>query len=482
MKKFLTLEDLYNYYSSTANNASFDAKEANGEIVVQIPAVTVFENTNTDNMGLVPVTLKACHTGINTNRFEVSNEVMESALGTFLNRPILGFIHEVDGKPQFYRHNHYQDENGETVYEEYPIGIIPESGNPHLEHDDEANVDRVVVNGLLFEEYSKAVEILKREGTCDVSVEMAIKKMAFDAKRKILVVDDFSFNGVTILGVDDNGKKIEPGMAGSNIQLTDFNAENNSMFDKNSDKLINSAIADFNRKYSEKGGETMANEKFVLTEFALSHDDIRFALYNLIEDEEHCDRSIVDVYDTHFIYHDWQTASCYRQSYSKNGDTVALEGEPVVVKAEWLTAGEATALEELRKNYSAMLEKTEQYDAMAEKLEQFDAMVAKTEQFDAMSEKLANYELEPSRMELFDKYSEVLADNAEFTALKGIDAHFTLSLEEIESKIDAIVLEKAKTQMFEKKPTDETNKQVTSRQLPVEKKTSSRYGDLFKRN
>lgn len=473
-KNFLTLEDLYDYYSSTANNASFDANEANGDVVVQMPATTEFEKTNADTDGLVPIVLKACHTGLNDNRFEISSETMESALSTFLNRPILGFIHEVDGVPQFYRHNHHMDEDGEIVYDEYPVGIVPESGNPHLEHDDEANVDRVVVNGILFETYSKAVEILKREGQCDVSVELAIKKMKFDAKRKALVVDEFSFNGVTILGVDEDGNAIKPGMAGSNIQLADFNAENNSMFDSSSNELINSAIADFNKKHSEKGGEIMPDEKIVLREFALSHDDIRCALYRLIGDDENSCKSILDVYDDYFIYRDWATEVAYRQNYTKNDDEVALDGEPVEVHAEWLTAGEADALANLRENYQSMVEKVENYDALIEKVANYDAM----------AEKLANYEAEPSRMELFNKYNEALADSEEFNALKNVDAHFTLSLEEIESKIDAIVLERAKTQMFDRKPLENGEpSRVVAHPIPTESnKISSRYGDLFRRN
>lgn len=216
----------------------------------------------------------------------------------------------------------------------------------------------------------------------------------------------------------------------------------------------------------------MAKEKFVLTEFALSHDDIRFALYNLISDDDHCDRSIVDVYDNYFIYRDWLDKKCYKQSYTRNEDVVALDGEPVEVTAEWLTADEANALEELRKNYDAMADKVKDYDAMAEKVEKFDAM----------SEKLANYELEPSRMELFEKYSEVLSDNAEFNNLKNIDAHFTLSLEEIENKIDAIVLERAKTQMFEKKPEGGAKSPIMAHPIPTEKRTNGRYGDLFKKD
>lgn len=456
MKKYLTLEDLYNYYSTTTQNVTFDSKEANGEIVVQIPAITTFEKA--DDRQLVPVTIKACHTGVCTNRYDISPEVMTNALSSFINKPILGFIHEVDGVPQFYRHNHHIEDN-EVVYEEYPIGVVPESANPHLEHDDEADVDRVVVNGLIFAVYSKAAEIIEREGQCDVSIEMNIKKMTFDVKRKVLIVHDFIFSGVTILGVDDNGNKINPGMAGSNITLADFSAKNNGIIDTNDEKLnglINSAMADFNKNLSEKGGETIMTKNF-----EISHDDIRHALYVLLDSE---DRPIWinAVYDNYVVYEAWDDHSNWKQGYSKSeeNDTIQLEGEAIAVTAEWLTAEEKKALNNLRQT-----------------AEENDNKVAELEtQLNDATGKLANYEAEPSKMELFEKYGEVLSDNVEFNELKKTEAHFTLSLEELSEKIDAIILNKAKSTMFEKK---EDNAPIPSKPLIAQTKVSGRYGDIF---
>lgn len=443
-RKFLTLEDLYNYFSSTPDSVLFESGEADSEIVVQMPAITEFAEATDAAEELVPVVLKACHTGVNNNQFEISKETMETALTSFINKPILGFIHEVDGVPQFYRHNHHIDENGEIVYDEQPVGVIPESGNPHLEHDDEADVDRVIVNGVLFERYSKAAEILKREQSCSVSVELAIKKMSFDAARKVLTVSDFIFSGVTILGVYPSGDEVKPGMAGSEITLADFSTEKNSLVNMN----INQPIGELDTKSSEKGGTAkMADEKILLKEFALSHDDIRFALYRLLEADDDTYVSIVDVYDDYCIYKEWGKEHFYKQGYTKSDEdnTVILSGDPIEVYSEWLTREESDALKQMRENYPVM------------------------------SEKLAKYEAEPSKMELLNKYNDLLSDNEEFTALT--DSHFDLSVDEISSKIDAIILEKAKNQMFESN--DKPNKGVTNTKLGTDTPKSSRYGDLF---
>ena len=107
---------------------------------------------------------------------------MEAALPSFSNRPILGYIHKVvtdenpDGQWEFYSHNMHENENGELVYDEYPIGIIPESCNAQLVYDEEKEKTYCEVDGYIFEEYSKAAEILEREGECFVSVELSIRE------------------------------------------------------------------------------------------------------------------------------------------------------------------------------------------------------------------------------------------------------------------------------------------------------------------
>lgn len=168
---------------------------------------------------------------------------MESALPSFSNRPILAYIHKVvtdenpEGQWEFYAHNMHKDENGELVYDEYPIGIIPESCNAQLVYDKEKNKTYCEVDGYIFEEYSKASEILEREGECFVSVELSIRELAYDAKSKCLNIEDFWFSGVTILGKTPEGKIVNPGMKDSNIKLADFSAENNSLFENYESKI-----------------------------------------------------------------------------------------------------------------------------------------------------------------------------------------------------------------------------------------------------
>lgn len=291
MRKYLTIDDLI-LFCKKNNFSHFSAKDAGGPIVVQTPGK--FELDGDANTGLLPVKLYACHTNLNRNQSFISKETMEKALPSFSNRPILGYIHQLeDGTFDFYSHNMevVEDENEEDgariEYLEIPVGIVPESCNAHLEYDEENQVDRVCVNGFVFEEYTKAADILRAKGISAVSVEVAINDMSYNAKEGYLSIDDMYFMGVTILGRDDDGNIVEPGMAGSNITLGSFSTENNSTINDDVQKSLidtlsklNVALDKFNNiaSYSnQKGGEKEMDKFAELLElYGLTEVDIDF--------------------------------------------------------------------------------------------------------------------------------------------------------------------------------------------------------------
>lgn len=47
-----------------------------------------------------------------------------------------------------------------------------------------------------------------------------------------MIIEDGYFSGVAILGYDNNGNKVQPGMAGSNVKLKDFSMSNNSILNE----------------------------------------------------------------------------------------------------------------------------------------------------------------------------------------------------------------------------------------------------------
>lgn len=292
-KRLLFIEDLYEFYSNKYKRSThFDANKTGNPIVVQVHGKIHFDNSNKDTEGLLPVHLQACHTDLNINGSNINESVMTSALPSFSNRPILGYIHNVNGQDEFYSHNMHEDKDGNIVYDEVPVGIIPESCNAKLVYDEKKGKTYCEVDGYIFVEYSKAAEILQREGECSVSVELSIRELSYNAKEKYLDIEDFFFSGVTILGKTPDGDTVMPGMEKSNIKLADFSEKNNSLFAKYENQLIEfqarlekleSTCA--NTYYSEEGGnETNMFEK-LLEKYSKTVEDITFD-YTELSDEE----------------------------------------------------------------------------------------------------------------------------------------------------------------------------------------------------
>lgn len=457
-KRLLFIEDLYDFYLNKYKRSTHFSSEKSGEpLIVQVHGKVKFDESDKDKDGLLPVHLQACHTDLNVNGSNIDKSVMEAALPSFSNRPILGYLHKViteenpEGQWEFYSHNMHEDENGEIVYDEYPIGIIPESCNAQLIYDERKEKTYCEVNGYIFEEYSRAAEVLEREGECSVSVELSIRELSYDAKQKFLNIEDFWFSGITILGKTPDGEEVKPGMKGSNIKLADFKAKNNSMFadyelkinelqerlnklestcfsiEEHTSALLsqkeggdndnmnkfeellakyNKTIEDITFEYSDMSDEELEEkfaelfdddpedpeneglsngendgegnpdpennfdnntdnfEKLVRT-YEISHEDLRYALYNLLAPYEDSDDDyyyISNVYDSYFVYEGWCTDKIYRQGYTKDGDNVSFEGERTELFRELLTASEKAELESMRANYAELKSFKEEFE------------------------------------------------------------------------------------------------------------------------
>ena len=544
-RKYLTLDDLL-LFCKKNNFNHFSAKEADGPIIVQTPGK--FELSGDANIGLQPVKLVACHTSRNRNGSYISKDVMEAALPSFSNRPILGYIHQLeDGTWDFYSHNIevVEDENekdGARIdYLETPVGIIPESCNAHLEYDEENNVYRTCVNGFIFEEYSKAGDILRAKGISNVSVELAINDMSYNSDDGYLSINDFYFMGVTILGRDEDGNIVEPGMAGSNITLGSFSAENNSMLNND---IQNTLIDTLNRlaesldkfnnitNSNKEGGENAMNkfeellELYGLTaeeiefeveglsdedletafteafgdaeefkkkkkcseddpedgedfagcgkkkkrcsvnaetgtiEFEMSHDDIRMALYSLLESswDDNSYSWICEVYDNYFVYQketysdSGYESKYYKQSYSKSADNVELTGDAVEVFSTFVTESEKTALDMIRSQYDELKAFKDNYEAEQQKIQK-DA-IFDNEVYDDIRES--------------DEFKALIKDAAKY------------SVDEIQNKCDLLFAANVKKIQFAAK--DKKPHSLGFNFNKKEYKKASAYGNLFKKD
>lgn len=576
MKKYLTIEDLLTFCKQSNMN-TFSAKDAGGPIIIQ--SFGEINTSDTSTMGLTPCTLQACHTELNKNHSFIEDSVMQNALASFSNRPILGYVHQLDDESwDFWDHRMEIEEDGDKARVEYlerPIGVIPESCNAHLEYDENHKKNYVVVNGYIYDDYgNRALDIIKEnDGKVSVSVELAINSMSYNAKENYLNIEDFTFMGVTCLGKMPDGTVVQPGMEGSNLKLDNFSAKQNSIFVANAnyqEKLIktleklNGVLESFNKNSEEKGGVKMNkfeellakygkaasditfeteglsdeeleikfkevfeddnsendNDDSVTTEeeacgkkkkkkcseenddddddddsdeedesitteeeacgkkkkkkcsidengnmsvsFEISHEDIRGALYNLLgvyEEEDNEWYWITNVYDDYFIFENWDGNKLYKQSYSVDGDNVALSGDRQEVFKMILTESEKLAIEKMREEYAALEAK---YNELKTFKDNYDAaeLKAKKDAIFARSE-----------------YSVLTEDEAFKTLVADAEKY---SVDEVEAKAKAIFADYViKTGTFSAKDDGEKKPKVLGFNFNKKETKSGPYGNLF---
>lgn len=292
-KKFYTIDDL-KLFCKTNNFANFSSKQYGAPLIIH--SIETFESTDTSRDGLLDVKLKSCHIDKNRNGSGISETVMNENKSSFKGRPILGSIFKADtGEYEFHSHDMSIDEDGNLEYIEQPIGVISQLKEPYLEYDKEQDKTYLMVEGHIFEDYSKAAEILQRRKTCRCSVEIAVEEMSYNAGEDYLSIDKFSFRGVTILGYEQDGETvIQEGMEGSRITIDDFSAENNSLFSANcQEKLIetleklNETLSMFtiNNTNQEEVSEEMSHFEELLEKYGVERDAIDFEVEGLNDNE-----------------------------------------------------------------------------------------------------------------------------------------------------------------------------------------------------
>lgn len=292
-RKFYTIDDL-KQFCKTNNFSNFSSQQFGAPLIIH--SIESFESTDTSRDGLLDVKLKSCHIDKNRNGSGISEKVMNENKASFKGRPILGSIFKADtGEYEFHSHDMTIDEDGNLEYIEQPIGVISEIKEPYLEYDEKKDKTYLMVEGHVFEDYSKAAEILQRRKTCRCSVEIAVEEMSYNANEDYLSIDKFSFRGVTILGYEQDGEtEIQEGMEGSRITIDDFSAENNSMFGSNyQDKLIetleklNTTLSMFaiNNNNQKEVSEEMSHFEELLEKYGVERDAIDFEVEGLSDEE-----------------------------------------------------------------------------------------------------------------------------------------------------------------------------------------------------
>lgn len=377
-----------------------------------------------------------------------------------------------------------EDENGDEKinYLEKQVGCFT-AEEPYLQYDEEMDKTYVNAYAVIPEEYTSAADIIRRKNGTKVSCELVINELSYNAKERYLDLTDFYFGATSLLGSDEEGNEIGEGMLGARADITDF-CHKEPVFnhqDKLIETLekLNVTLSSFNKSNSEEGGELeMGNfenevvEEVVETEagetvvdnneieeaevveetqtketstsedgdenqeefeeipveekftknFAveLSHEDVRYALYNLIGQFDELDNDyyyIRNVYDNYFYMQGWYNNKIYKVGYSIDGENVALDGDRQEMFELIVSESEKMAIEKMREDYAALESK---YNELRAFKDNYDASVLKAEK-EAILESA--------------EYAEI-TDSDEFKAL--VSEMDKYSVEEIKVKADLL--------------------------------------------
>ena len=286
-QRIMTVEELFRFCAEQ-NFAKFDSTESGYQLYVSTPAQ--FEVSESEDEYTLFANIKAFHTNNNRNKSSVTKKAMEKSLSGFKYKPILCNYQTVtleDGTEalDFTAHDMEIDEDGNPIYLEKQVGCIT-ADKPEMRYDEKTDRYYAYAKGAIPREYTPAAEIIERRGGTDVSAELFVNKMSYDAKKKELLLEDIELGAITLLGSDRT-----PGMEGAHLQIEDFAVNEKDSYEQN-DKLIetlnalNKTLESFNINNTFRKEETPMNKfEELLEKYGKTVEDITFE-YESLSDEE----------------------------------------------------------------------------------------------------------------------------------------------------------------------------------------------------
>ena len=210
----------------------------------------------------------------------------------------------------------------------------------------------------------------------------------------------------------------------------------------------------------EDEGDSQKKENFVKTfKVEISHEDIRYALYNLIGQYDESDNEwygIYSVYDDYFVMEGWINGKFYKQGYSIDGENVSLEGERTELFQMLLTESEKITVDKMREDYSALEAK---YNELKTFKDNYDAAEIKSKKDEIFANEAYN-DIRES-----DEFKALVADADKY------------SVEELQDKCDLLFAASVKKTKFSTNP--EKKKSLGFNFGKKEDKKTSTYGNLF---
>lgn len=440
------------------------------------------------------VSIDVLHDGLNLNDSVFDKSVVDACVDSIKNTPVLGYVkyQNISGENDFAGHERIltRTENGvEEVYAGHAYGLIPESCDPRWVTktcDDGKERDFLRVDALLWEKFSDASGILKRDSEKGQSMELEVSSVeGYEDDDGIFHFEKFRFDGCCILGDD-----VTPAMTGANVVLEDVQFAKNDFMKKVQSEL-NDKFAIFTKLVSDKiedkqgGVADMSNDNlnnvadtgkepdtdFTQTAMGLFND----ARIAVSDHETITDRwgyemprfSLIDIQDDEVIVVDCSDHyNYYGYKYTVDGDKPVVDFacgtrkkvryenyedgaaqnesafdfgkyiEGIYDAADKMLAEADTKFSELEKS------KDEQISSFATMKAEYEEIKPKYDEYVKAEQLRKTEELTAQKDAMFAEYEDILSENADFTALK--ENKDNMSLDEIESKCALLYVKTAR--------------------------------------
>ena len=170
---------------------------------------------------------------------------------------------------------------------------------------------------------------------------------------------------------EDNSSDDEPSDDEETPKIDEVEGESDETSNNEPEIKEDNACGGGSKKKKKCSEESMSRT------YEISHDEIRYSLYQLLMPYEEAENDcywIMDVFDTYFVYQSY-TGKTFGQKYTKDNDVVAFDGERYELFLEYLTASEMAELKDMRSNYSSIVEQLNAYkyaENIADKLSIFE--------------------------------------------------------------------------------------------------------------
>lgn len=517
------------------------------KIIVQTPSLFKVDQTFDDER-FMRVRIAVMHSGENRNKSSFDTKVIRAAKDTFVNIPILAnvitytdedgnTVIDYGGHDMHIEQDAFDENKTRLIYDERVVGIIPETCNFEIVHDDKSDRDYAYVDGLLYREYGNyACDVLESRGnTTDVSAEVYCDEISYNAETQVLVVDKMRMSGVTLLGAD-----VTPAMEGAKAQTfsiseTNRDAQLIKIMQELKESLDNytAAVQAGNEKSKEGGMVNVDKFNELLAQYNVTVDDISFEYEGLsdeeleakfaevftsegepdepedepdpddadngeAEDDEQEDESESDDVElnsvkfsveyngatrTYSVSLQDKISALYElvnDTYADEDDcwydvTVYDDEKYVIMVDYWRGKGYKQSYKVKKDVYTLVGDRVEVFARWLTQ-DEINALDKMKSDFADVSEKLGKYEAEPDKMKILesDDYS-LIANDEEFTELKN--NHFDMSVEDVTKRADEILTKAAKAHKFSFAP--EASSSPVKPLPPMAKKPQKRFGSLF---